>query len=80
MTTIGAPLWKTLIYIRPEYFSDPTFLTRDIATIMHELLRAVTGKTDDQLQSNLGIATSGPAAMGTYNITLKLMADCVIGH
>jgi hypothetical protein len=81
LTTIGASsLTQAKIYYSESWFSDPSFLTRDIATITHELLHAITGKTDDVLESNLGLPAEGqPGYSGSYEITVKLMADCVIG-
>jgi hypothetical protein len=81
MTQIGAPVDLSKIYINPAYFSSSSLTAGDIATIMHELLHAVTGDIDTVLQAALGIPLQGTtAAMGTYDITVKLMSDCVVGN
>src|ERR1035441_182418 len=76
-TSLVAPL----IYIRPAFFAqfsgNPTPLFAE-AIIIHELLHMITGETDPDLQRALGIPQTGqPGAMGSMDITLKILADCV---
>jgi hypothetical protein len=62
------------IYINPRYFADSS-LCLEVGTIMHELLHNLTGLTDDQIESNLGITN----AVGSYGITIQLLANCFPG-
>ena len=72
---IGAmsDLFGNRIFISTQYF-DTIGSGYAIAVIAHELLHNITGKTDDGLQSALGI----PVTNNSNNITLKLLGDCFL--
>jgi hypothetical protein len=68
-----AELGGNRIFINPEAFlkSDPTW---NSATLLHELIHNVTGKWDQQLQSDLfGL---GGVSLNTGNVTQKIKDDC----
>jgi hypothetical protein len=73
-TNAMAVLGGNGIYINPGYFGASS-LYLDVGTVMHELLHNLTGLTDDQIESNLGITN----AVGSYGITIQLLANCFPG-
>lgn len=72
-TAAMADLNGSRVFIRPNYFNciGTGFAP---AVVMHELLHNMTGETDDGLQRALGLPTN----QASQNITLKLLADCVM--
>ncbi len=64
-----------VVYIDPSYFNGAA--SEDVAaTVIHELIHAISGAFDDQIQLRL----FGPAGVNpkdTSNITKKLREDCI---
>ena len=69
-TTAVSELGGNHIYVNPGSFG---LRLGNVASIFHEVLHNVTGLTDDEIQSNLGLAVT-PV---TFNITQKLFDDCL---
>jgi hypothetical protein len=70
-TVAEAQLNGNAIYINPSLI-DPTNYFQNMGTVLHEILHNVTGMSDDQIQSALGLSTK----QVSNNITQKLIKDC----
>ena len=70
-TVAQAQLNGDTIYLNPALI-DPTAFFQNAAIMLHELLHNVTGLTDQDIQSSLGLKIGQPSD----NITQKLLKDC----